>query len=433
MPRIKREPIHLDFIPPHESIFSKMEESLGSLARFYGFERIRTSPLEDLYTLNPLVKAGFFHERPPVLCRTRASVQAFLRPSGAIGTLRAYASHRMQELPHPVKLFFQGEAYHTSPSSLLSCTPEWGVTIIGDAGPIAEAEVVQVIWRALKELGADMSRIELRVNETGCSQCRAAFRLSLMPYLRARSHRLCKNCKRNLRVLPSEIFLCSEEQCHTIANQAPQVLDSLCDACRKHLKGLLEFLDEASIPYFLDSKFFRDGSWYTSTLFEFVPFFEEGNAEGGAPATIRGLALGEGGRVSRAAELLGGGKVDAVSGVVFLQALAKTFQPKENKKSTDAQDARVFLAHLGELAKRRSLGVLEELRKGGIPAQESLGRDAIKSQLKVAERVGAQIALILGHKEALDGTIIVREVQSGVQETIPQEKLVEFLKKKLKK
>ena len=78
-------------------------------------------------------------------------------------------------------------------------------------------------------------------------------------------------------------------------------------------------------------------------------------------------------------------------------------------------------------------GGIEALREGGISVQESLGRDSVKSQLKVAERVGAEIALILGQKEALDDTIIVRELRSGIQETIPQEKLIEFLKKRLKR
>jgi len=97
------------------------------------------------------------------------------------------------------------------------------------------------------------------------------------------------------------------------------------------------------------------------------------------------------------------------------------------------EEFKIFLVHLGELAKRKGLALLEGLRAAGVEARESLGRDSIKSQLKVAEKSGAVIALILGQKEALDNTIIVREIQSGIQETIPQEKLVEFLKKRLKK
>jgi len=88
---------------------------------------------------------------------------------------------------------------------------------------------------------------------------------------------------------------------------------------------------------------------------------------------------------------------------------------------------------LGDLAKRKSFTLLETLRAGGIIVRESLGRDSIKVQLKIVERSGCRHALIIGQKEALDGTVIVRETESGIQETIPQEKLIDFLKRKLKK
>jgi histidyl-tRNA synthetase len=121
-----------------------------------------------------------------------------------------------------------------------------------------------------------------------------------------------------------------------------------------------------------------------------------------------------------------------VAGSLFFRDIER-FVSHKRVGGGEGRKQKIFLVQLGELAKRKSLGLLETLRVGGVEVRESLGRDSIKSQLKVAERVGARIALILGQKEALDGTIIVREVQSGIQETIPQDKLVEVLKAKLKK
>ncbi|MEK9148356.1 MAG: His/Gly/Thr/Pro-type tRNA ligase C-terminal domain-containing protein, partial [Patescibacteria group bacterium] len=94
---------------------------------------------------------------------------------------------------------------------------------------------------------------------------------------------------------------------------------------------------------------------------------------------------------------------------------------------------KVFLAQLGELAKKKSFGLMEELRKAGITAAESLGRDSIRSQLKIADRRGAEYTLIVGQKEALDQMVIIREMLSGTQEAIPQSKLIETLKRKLRK
>jgi histidyl-tRNA synthetase len=126
---------------------------------------------------------------------------------------------------------------------------------------------------------------------------------------------------------------------------------------------------------------------------------------------------------------VGGKELQVASGVLLLDAARDAMREKEG----GTEETEVFFVQLGELAKRKSFEILEALREAGIEAKESLGRDSIKVQLKIVERLGARFALILGQKEALDRTIIVREVESGIQATVPQDRLIEFLKKKLKK
>ena len=94
---------------------------------------------------------------------------------------------------------------------------------------------------------------------------------------------------------------------------------------------------------------------------------------------------------------------------------------------------RVYFVQLGDMGKKKSFKIFEELRKNGIAVGESLGRDSVKSQLKLADKSGSDISLILGQKEAIDETIIIREMSSGIHEVIPQSKMIEILKKKLKK
>jgi len=108
-------------------------------------------------------------------------------------------------------------------------------------------------------------------------------------------------------------------------------------------------------------------------------------------------------------------------------------QRQEVKISLTKPKTRVFLVQLGDLAKKKSLKIFEEFRKNGIYVSESFGRDSIKAQLRVADRLGADLALIIGQKESLDGTAILREMQSGVQETIPWKKIIDEVRKRLKK
>jgi histidyl-tRNA synthetase len=93
---------------------------------------------------------------------------------------------------------------------------------------------------------------------------------------------------------------------------------------------------------------------------------------------------------------------------------------------------RVFLAQLGELAKKKSLNLFADLQKNGVLVSESFGRGSLKSQLRVANRLGVDVTLIIGQKEALDKTVIVKDMISGTQETVTNEKMVPAVKKILK-
>jgi len=431
--------LHLDRLPQREQFVIKLRKAFYALATFYGFEPIHIPPIESYRLFAPLVRDGVLGERTPLVFRTREGFEYMLRLSGSISAIRMYASHRLQDEPHPLKFIFEGDAFVLmgGQDPKIEGVPEFGLVMIGEDGPIAEAEILQVFWKMLGEIGASNDSIELRVNAVGCSECRPPFRSQFVSYLRSRAAKLCKNCKRSLKRTPTLILFCTEEKCKTVATRVPQVLDFLCERCKKHLRSLLEFLDEARIPYFLDPRLFKEDSWFSVFVFE-ICFREErakkqeGQELSGEEQTrVESVLIAEGGRMSRVAERITGKPLEVVGGSIFFKDIERLVSRR--RVAGGERKQKIFLVQLGELAKRKSLGLLEMLRAGGVEVRESLGRDSIKSQLKVAERIGARVALILGQKEALDGTIIVREVQSGIQETISQDKLVEVLKQKLKK
>ena len=94
---------------------------------------------------------------------------------------------------------------------------------------------------------------------------------------------------------------------------------------------------------------------------------------------------------------------------------------------------KVFLAQLGDLAKKRSLKLTEEFRKAKVPIIESIGKDSLRAQMKIADRFGVDYTLILGQKEALSGNIILRHMSTGKQKSIKLENIIEEIKKRSKK
>lgn len=419
----------VDYLPEKNRVVERIKKALGGPAEFYGFEKIDLPVIENPKFFTPLFKGGIFGEHMPVVCRGRGGEETLLRPSIPFSVIRSYVSNKMNDLPHPLKFSFDGRVFfskHSTPATVEEKL-EWGVVMIGEEGPIAEAEIIQVIWRALEKL-VPPERLRLRINAVGCRDCSGSYRSILTSFFKGRLSRLCRSCKRYAKHSPTKILQCLEERCGIASSQSPQVLDFLCEACKKHLRRVLEFLDEARIPYFLTPTFFNGGLWYDMIIFV-VEYDIVGKRKEELKQEWTGFA--EGGRMMRSAELLCGKRLDVTTGVVFLDRIGE-FLFRKWGPSAVQRKSEVFFAHLGELAKRRGLALLEELRLNGISMDESLGRDSIKSQLKIAERLGSKVSLILGQKEAIDGTIIVREMESGIQESVPQDKLIEFLKRKLK-
>lgn len=451
--------VQMDRLPAQNRIMSAIEQAARSIGEFYGFEEIAPSLFDDPRAYADVIKAGLLDERPPVAAKTRAGEDIMVRPSGILGVLRAYVSHRMQDMAPPLKFSVRGEQYFLGSGwadaeggrareTVIRAEQECSFVMIGEESSVAEAEIIQILWKILQELHiGDRQEVEVRINAIGCGTCRGSFRSALGNYLRSRKARLCAKSRRDLKKAPAKIFSCADEKCRIVANLAPQTLDFLCESCKHHAREMLEFLDEARIPYFLDARFFREGSHWSTVIFEFTvrslprgvagdgaypdaEFSERGSAA--PPAADAPQRLAEGGRAQGVACLIAGKEVHAAAGTLFLAAVERLLRTRSAAAPPLLEEG-VFLVHLGDLAKRKSFMLMEALRSGGIAVKESLGRDSIKAQLKIAERLASRFALIIGQKEALDGTVIVREVESGIQETVSQEKLIEFLEKKLKK
>jgi len=163
----------------------------------------------------------------------------------------------------------------------------------------------------------------------------------------------------------------------------------------------------------------RGLDYYNRTVFEIFP--EED-----------GLALVAGGRYDYLAEMLGGRSTPAggaAMGVDRVVELMKEHNPKLFKPKTKKK---IFLVHIGDLAKKKSLPLMEEFRKANIPIRTSFGKNSLSNQLEAANKARSDMALILGQKEVYEESIIIRNMETGVQETVPFAKAVGEVKKKMR-
>jgi len=456
-----------DILPEDQRLWERIQKEIKEVSAFFGFERIDTPHIEhtELFTMGTGETTDIVTKQMYSF-KTRGGDQLSLRPEGTPPVMRAYFEHGMLNLPQPVKLYYVGSFFrHEAPQrGRFREFRQWGLELIGEEGSVAEADIVRILYTFFGELG--IKGIIFEVNSIGCQTCRPHYRSALSAYYRSRVKGLCKDCKDRFRQNPLRLLDCKEEKCQVVRQGAPQTLDHLCDACKAHFKLFLEFLDEVELPYSLNPFLVRGLDYYNRTVFEVFAKVEKVEKkeepkpgvvlEGSAPVSggeesgelaensvkniervggedeIRRLALGGGGRYDNLAELIGGRQVHAVGAAIGIERVILAWKAS-GLKIPEPSKPKVFLAQLGDLAKKKSFVLIETLRKANISMAESLGRDSIKSQLKIADKVGAEYAIILGQKEALDGTAILREMSSGNQETVQRDQLVETLKKRIKR
>jgi histidyl-tRNA synthetase len=411
-----------DLLPGDQPYWNQIRKVTQRMALEYGFQRIDIPVVEyaNLYTRS-VGKGTDIVDKEMYMFTTKGGDKVALRPEFTAGICRAYIQHGMSVLSKPVKLFSTGQAYRYDRPQEGRYRELWQANFdaFGEQDPILDAQLIQTAYRVVTGLG--IKNIQFQVNSIGCPKCRKEYQNLLVAYFESKKQKLCQNCKKRLETNPMRILDCKEDKCVQVSATAPQSIDHLCGECRVHFKSLLEYLDELDLPYIINPRLVRGLSYYTKTVFEIWSGDEEGKKH----------SLGGGGRYDYLIEGLGGEHTPAIGFGLGMDRLVAEMK-RVHAKSYVEPKPRVFLAQLGDLAKKKSLNVFAELQKNTILTAESFGRGSLKSQLRVADRLGVEITLIIGQKEALDETVIVKDMVSGTQETVTHERLINAVKKILK-
>lgn len=413
-----------DILPEEQGRWNLVRDTVRSIAESYSFDRIDLPILErsDLFQ-KTVGKATDIVEKEMYVFTDPSNRSVALRPEATASAARAYISHGMLDRPQPVKMWYVGPMFrHDRPQAgRYRQFYQAGFESFGVDEPIVDAQLIVLGAQIFRELGLD---IKVEINSIGTPECRQAYLAELTSYFRPHRNKLSEDDKRRLQKNPLRILDSKEEATVELLQGAPQILDWLDDKSKEHFMKVLEFLEEVEIPYVLNPHLVRGLDYYTHTVFEFVLAQDEGDKSQSA--------LGGGGRYDGLIQLLGGRPTPGCGFALGLERIvraldAKGVNPPERSKPS------VFFAQLGDAARRVGLKLFEEFRRAGVPVVEAFGKSALKGQLESANKLGVQLTLILGQKEVLDGTIIIRDMDSGAQEIVDAKKVVQIVKKKLHK
>lgn len=428
-----------DLLPQDQLAFEFVMETVRSLATSFNFAHIEPPVLEAPGLFERSLGVGSdVAAKELFFARDRTGKERLaLRPEFTAGIVRAYLEHGMHTQPQPVRVWYLGPVFRHDRPQAGRYRQFWqfGFEALGEGSAILDAQMIHLAHELYRGLQLEAFRLELNTIGHNGPGCRPEYITLLKEHAHANTQKLCRDCKVRYRRNPLRILDCKEEKCQVVANTAPKITDHLCSGCAAHYKELRGILGDLQIPVKENPRLVRGLDYYTRTVFEVVPSARSSQGAGmeSGPAAPP-LSLGGGGRYDGLVELLGGSPTPAIgfSGGIERTVLAMKAEGIEVRPSTQPE---VFLVHLGDLGRKRALLLFDELRRGGFRVAEAFHKPGIKAQLRAADRAKISWALILGQKEALDSTVILRNMESGVQETLDLnlDSLLPALRKRLRR
>lgn len=405
-------------------LFQGFFEKAQEVAIYYGFQPIETPILEheDLFKTS-IGEGTDIIDKEMYTLRTKGGDHLALRPEHTAPLMRAYLENNMQNLPQPVLMYQYGPLFrHENPQKgRYRQFWQFDMDALGSEKSILDALVIRTAMTILAEAGAE--NLSVDINSIGDKDCRSNYVRELTNYYKKHLNELGAIDKERLKTNPLRILDSKDEKTIAINEGAPEAIASLCSGCKKHFKEVLEYLEQMGIQYRLNKNLVRGLSYYTRTVFEII---QEAPADGGTALTLAG-----GGRYDYLAKQLGSKKDIPAVGVSF--GVDRVIEMPWYKKLSPRilKKPKVYFIQLGFEAKLKSLNVIEILRKAHIPIAQALSKDSLSQQLAIAEKMDIPYSIIFGQREALEDSVIVRDMKTRSQETVPIPKLLTYLKEQL--
>lgn len=332
---------------------------------------------------------------------------AFACAEDKVAVLKTYHTESVQSLPQPVLLWSENSyGCRKSKKRIIH------LDILGTNKSIAEATLIQAAVAILEEEG--MSDLMIDINSIGNKDITSRFQREISNYYKKNINSVSATCRHIFKKDALAAHTCAIEEGDEIALGAPQAISFLNDEARTHFQEVLEFLETLHLDYKINNALVGHRGYSSDTIFT----ISASDGKGGSVIVAAGSRYN-----TLAKRSIHKKDVPAVGITLYLPPLDKTARPpKPLKKSS------FFFIQIGFEAKLRSLEVIEILRKAKIPLYQSLSRDKLSAQLTIAEHEKFPYVIIMGQKEAMDNTLLVRNMNTRSQDTVPINKLAEYLK-----
>jgi len=398
-----------DTVPSEAYKWQTIESLAKETAECYGFKEIRTPTFEQTSLFKRSVGDTTDVVQKEMYAVTAKASQKgdaddfTLRPEGTAGAVRAMLENGIINGALPQKVYYLISCFrHEKPQAgRLREFHQFGVEMYGSSSPCADADVIALAKSYIDRLG--IKGIELCINSIGCPTCRAEYHKALKAYFEGEKADLCETCHSRLDKNPMRILDCKSPVCKKIAQNAPVILDFLCEECSEHFEALKANLISLEIDFTINPKIVRGLDYYTKTVFEFI------TTDIGAQGTICG-----GGRYDGLVEQLGGKSTPALGFAMGLERLILTMD-SQKCDYIQPKKCNLFIASMGEKSLAKAIILAKSLRDEGFWAEYDVMNRGLKPQMKYADKIGAEFSMVLGDNELETGKVNLKNMTTGEQ------------------
>ena len=397
-----------DILPQEQAYWRYIEQKAANVCQLYGYGRIDVPAFEETGLFSRSIGEGTdIVEKEMYTFEDKGGNEITLRPEGTAPVCRAYLEHGMHNLPQPVKLYYIASIfrYERPQAGRYRQHYQFGGEAIGEDDPALDAEVIDMAWQFFSSL--KLGNLSLILNSIGCKKCRPQYLSALKAYYTEHTQELCADCKTRLKRNPLRLLDCKQPQCQQLASSAPKSIDHLCPQCEEHFNRLKRYLGLLGLPFELNHRLVRGLDYYTRTVFEIQPEKE------GAQST-----LGGGGRYDDLIEELGGKPTPAMGFATGMERIILNLK-KQGVAIPTLPRPQVFLAYIGDEARDEAIKQAAKLRREGFSVIMAAGNKSLKAQLRQANNLDVNYAVIIGEQEIKDGTAILRDMTTSEQKTVP--------------
>lgn len=399
-----------DVLPAEVGRWQRVEAAYRSSMERLGYREVRTPYVESTALFVRAIGDTTDVVEKEMYSFSRHHDELSLRPEGTAGAVRAYLEHKVHNAEPVSRWYYVGPMFRAEnvQRGRYRQFHQLGAECFGDAGPGADAEMIDALVGFLEDIG--IRQHDVVINSLGSGDTRSRYREALVAYLSPKKDSLSEDSQRRLSTNPLRILDSKLPQDQEASRGAPTLLDFLSDDDRAHWDALRGHLDALGTPYTVDPRLVRGLDYYGRTLFEIKGAYDKL----GAGSTLLG-----GGRYDGMVASLGGPQVPAIG---FGAGLERLLIASEFQESASVVD--VFVAPVGDGVLDAALVLARDIRRAGLRCEVDTRKASMKAQLRRANALGARVALILGDREVAEGVVEIKDLAAHAQEKASRDAVV---------